>query len=110
MVVACGLTRVQKQPKTKKQKVTAGQKRKAPSESSGGNSNETELELSNKRRVFVRPFSSGEPSIDIREVYKDKVTKEMRRGKGICLPLAQWKRLKELLPEIDEAIEKLQNN
>ncbi|KAI8087132.1 hypothetical protein BDF21DRAFT_460794 [Thamnidium elegans] len=58
--------------------------------------------LSNKRRVTVRAFPNGEPAIDIRETYV--VNGEQRPGKGICLPLAQWKKLVELLPDIEEAI------
>ncbi|KAG2233950.1 hypothetical protein INT48_009763 [Thamnidium elegans] len=58
--------------------------------------------LSNKRRVTVRAFPNGEPAIDIRETYV--VNGEQRPGKGICLPLVQWKKLVELLPDIEEAI------
>ncbi|KAI7902908.1 uncharacterized protein BX663DRAFT_508818 [Cokeromyces recurvatus] len=65
------------------------------------------LPLTNKRRVIVRQFPSGDAAIDIREVYQDKNTGKMRPGKGICLPMAQWTKLKELLPEIDRIIESL---
>lgn len=60
------------------------------------------FQLSPKRRVTVRAFPTGEPAIDIREVYT--VNGEERPGKGICLPLAQWKSLVEQLPHIEEAI------
>ncbi|KAI8371195.1 hypothetical protein EDC96DRAFT_501771 [Choanephora cucurbitarum] len=63
--------------------------------------------LSAKRRVTIRAFSSGEGSVDLREFYVDKNTQEMKPGKGICLPLAQWKKLKEYMHDIDEAIEAL---
>ncbi|KAI8367693.1 uncharacterized protein BYT42DRAFT_587131 [Radiomyces spectabilis] len=101
-------------PEAKRQK----RKREEPNTttaSTGSTSSETPrdtqgnqyLELSAKRRVTIRAFSSGEPSVDIREVYRDKNTGELRPGKGICLPMAQWKKLKELIPAIDTAIERL---
>ncbi|KAI9251068.1 transcriptional Coactivator p15-domain-containing protein [Sporodiniella umbellata] len=91
----------------KKQKVEkTGEKRKKPD--TDGN---YIFELSTKRRVTVRLFSTGEPSVDVREFYKDKVSGEMRPGKsGICFPLAQWKKLKELIGEIDEAIETIKKD
>ncbi|EIE77746.1 hypothetical protein G6F46_010928 [Rhizopus delemar] len=89
----------------KKQKIEkAGEKRKR--ETNKDDKGDQIFELSAKRRVTVRLFSTGEPSVDIREFYKDKNTGEMRPGKaGICFPLAQWHKLKELIPDIDEAIE-----
>ncbi|KAI9498582.1 hypothetical protein BDB00DRAFT_783724 [Zychaea mexicana] len=106
------------QPIAKKQKSKAvGQKRKraaavAGDDESGGEKHDNEestFELSNKRRIFVKPFSNGQPSVDIRAVWFDKEN-EMKYGKqGITLPLAQWERLKELMPEIDEAIKKIKN-
>ncbi|KAI9485499.1 MAG: hypothetical protein EXX96DRAFT_545323 [Benjaminiella poitrasii] len=65
------------------------------------------LPLTNKRRLIIRQFPSGDAAVDIREVYQDKNTQKMRPGKGICLPLAQWLKLKELLPEVDRIIESL---
>ncbi|KAI8365120.1 hypothetical protein BD560DRAFT_402179 [Blakeslea trispora] len=66
--------------------------------------------LSSKRRVTIRAFSSGEGSVDLREFYLDKNTQELKPGKGICLPLAQWKKLKEHMNDIDEAIEALSSS
>ncbi|OBZ90245.1 putative RNA polymerase II transcriptional coactivator [Choanephora cucurbitarum] len=66
--------------------------------------------LSTKRRVTIRAFSSGEGSVDLREFYVDKNTQEMKPGKGICLPLAQWNKLKEYMNDIDEAIEALSSS
>ncbi|GAB5587530.1 hypothetical protein Unana1_02430 [Umbelopsis nana] len=61
-------------------------------------------ELSGKRRITITKFSSGEKGVDLREWYQKDG--EYRPGKGICLPTAQWKKLVELLPEINAAVEK----
>ncbi|KAI9257173.1 hypothetical protein BDA99DRAFT_132600 [Phascolomyces articulosus] len=95
-----------------KQKSTAaGLKRKRAAETSGDDSSSKKednnsFELSNKRRVFVKTFPNGQPSIDIRAIYHDKDGEVKYAKQGILLPLPQWNRLKELIPEIDEAIEK----
>lgn len=96
--------------KTAVKKVAAsGDKRKRESASANRDANGNQIfELSSKRRVTVRAFSDGTPSVDIREVYEDK-SGTIRPGKGICFPIAQWKKLVELLPEIDEAIADLPN-
>ncbi|CEG64600.1 hypothetical protein RMATCC62417_01543 [Rhizopus microsporus] len=100
-----------KQKATKKQKTErqVGEKRKR--EVARDDNGDQIFELSSKRRVTVRLFKTGDgsPSVDIREFYKDKASGEMRPGKvGICFPVAQWNKLKELIPDIDEAIDALQ--
>lgn len=92
------------EPATKKQKSNAGEKRKRgeSSKDSGdgehvfqvrreGYCNEMHVikwccvcikQLSNKRRIAVRAFSNGLPSVDIRETYTDKNTGELKYGKG----------------------------
>ncbi|CAO3640747.1 unnamed protein product [Mucor hiemalis] len=94
-----------KKTTVKKTAVASGDKRKREDTGTRDAAGNQIFELSSKRRITVRAFSSGEPSVDIREIYKDKNTGEMRPGKsGICLPMTQWNKLKELLPEIEEAI------
>ncbi|KAJ8651537.1 hypothetical protein O0I10_012901 [Lichtheimia ornata] len=99
---------VEEEPATKKQKSNAGEKRKRGESSKDSGDGEHVFQLSNKRRIAVRAFSNGLPSVDIRETYTDKNTGELKYGKGICLPLNQWETLKELMPDIDEAIKKIQ--
>lgn len=71
------------------------------------NSDEPIFELSGKRRVTVRKFRSS-TLIDIREYYEDKASGEDRPGKkGISLTRDQYEKLKELLPEIDAAVNKM---
>lgn len=71
-------------------------------------SEEFSFELSGKRRVTVRKYRSS-VLIDIREFYEDKTSGEMRPGsKGIALSKEQYSALKELLPEIDKAIKKIE--
>uniref|UniRef100_A0A069DP17 Putative rna polymerase ii transcriptional coactivator n=1 Tax=Panstrongylus megistus TaxID=65343 RepID=A0A069DP17_9HEMI len=58
--------------------------------------------LGNKRFAKVRSFR-GKLMIDIREFYEDNG--EMKPGKkGICLQVAQWKKLCEIMPEIEDAV------
>ncbi|KAI9285920.1 transcriptional Coactivator p15-domain-containing protein [Umbelopsis sp. AD052] len=61
-------------------------------------------QLSSKRRVTITKFSSGEKAVDLREWYQKDG--EYKPGKGICLPKAQWEALVELLPEINQALQK----
>ncbi|KAI7877864.1 PC4-domain-containing protein [Lichtheimia hyalospora FSU 10163] len=98
----------EEEPASKKQKSNAGEKRKRDDTSKNTGDGEHVFQLTTRRRISVRAFSNGLPSVDIRETYKDKVTGELKFGKGICLPLAQWETLKELMPDIDEAITKIQ--
>lgn len=70
-------------------------------------SEESTFELSGKRRVTVRKFRSS-VLIDIREFYEDKASGEERPGKkGISLTKDQFEKLKELIPEIDAAVKKM---
>ncbi|KAI7864478.1 hypothetical protein BDF14DRAFT_1171527 [Spinellus fusiger] len=64
------------------------------------------FEITQRRKVTVNAFSSGGVFVDIREFYTDKAG-ESKPGKGICLPVAQYKLLKQLLPKIDAAVERL---
>lgn len=74
---------------------------------SSNDAGEATFELSGKRRVTVRKFRSS-ILIDIREYYEDKASGEDRPGKkGISLTKEQYEKLKELLPEIDEAVKKM---
>ncbi|KAG2226978.1 hypothetical protein INT45_006385 [Circinella minor] len=99
---------VEEEPKSKKQKVIGEKRKRTESSSSSGNDDNNSFELSSKRRIFVKTFANGQPSVDIRAIYNDKETGEMRYAKqGILLPLAQWEKLKELIPEIDEAIKNI---
>ncbi|XP_020604420.1 activated RNA polymerase II transcriptional coactivator p15-like [Orbicella faveolata] len=63
------------------------------------------FEIGNKRKVSVREFK-GRLLIDIREFY-EKDGELMPGKKGISLQLEQWEKLKNLVGDIDEAIEEL---
>ncbi|KAF7726671.1 hypothetical protein EC973_008545 [Apophysomyces ossiformis] len=97
--------------KEKKAKVVDKKRKREEEEPAASTSSDSDKEfvfqLSNKRRVTVKAFKNGGPMVDIRETYNDKNTGELRYGKGICLPLAQWKKLKEYTTEIDAAIDRL---
>ncbi|KAI9023878.1 hypothetical protein CLU79DRAFT_748605 [Phycomyces nitens] len=92
-----------KKPKSKPEKKTSPAKAK---DDAGSDEKGAVFDLSSKRKITVKAFPKGGAFVDIREFYTDK-SGETKHGKGICLPLAQYKILKDLIPKIDEAIEKL---
>ena len=82
-------------------------KSKTTTSATSNDAGEATFEISGKRRVTVRKFRSN-ILIDIREYYEDKASGEDRPGKkGISLTKEQYEKLKELLPEIDEAVKKM---
>lgn len=65
------------------------------------------VELDSKKSVTVRQFN-GTNLVDIREFYIDKVTKERKPGKkGIALTESSWKKLLDVLRDIDDALNAL---
>ncbi|RUS15857.1 transcriptional Coactivator p15-domain-containing protein [Endogone sp. FLAS-F59071] len=63
------------------------------------------FKLTGKRRVTVRQYKDI-PMVDIREYYGG--AEDPKPGaKGISLTLEQYEKLKELIPEIDAAIQEL---
>ena len=62
----------------------------------------------NKRQVTISQFH-GKTRIDIREFYL-KDDEWLPGKKGISLDVEQWKKLREIMPIIDEGIEELENN
>lgn len=88
-------------------KISSPIKSKTISTQSSNANDEFTFELSGKRRVSVRKFRSS-ILIDIREYYEDKEIGEDRPGKkGISLTKEQYEKLKDLMPEIDVAINKM---
>merc|ERR1711928_6125 len=63
---------------------------------------EPSWELDRQRILKVRTFK-GKVLIDIREYY-EKDGKQLPGKKGISLSAAQWQKLKQAIPEVDEAI------
>lgn len=76
-----------------------------PSSPSKNADNEIFFELSKKRRVTVRKWRAG-ILVDIREYWGDEG--DLKPGKkGISLTIDQWNTLKDLVPDIDDAITRL---
>ncbi|ORY32549.1 transcriptional Coactivator p15-domain-containing protein [Naematelia encephala] len=70
---------------------------------------ESYFELSEWRRVTVRKFG-GKALVDIRQVYKDKATGQMKpAAKGLALTLEQWQMLKSNIDTVDELIRGLED-
>lgn len=78
------------------------EEKKKPKKSAAG---EYSFQLSKNRFASVSEFR-GKVMVGIREFYE--VDGELKPGKkGISLPLDQWKKLKESMDDIDEAIRDL---
>ncbi|XP_033125200.1 activated RNA polymerase II transcriptional coactivator p15-like [Anneissia japonica] len=90
-------------PVAKKSKKEGKKKSK---ESSSKDEDPNRFELSRTRFVNVREFK-GKVLIDIREYYE--AGGEMKPGKkGISLSVDQWKKLKEVVDDVDDSIKELQ--
>jgi len=64
------------------------------------------LDLGKMKYANVSNFK-GKKMINIREYYTDKSSGEMKPGKkGICLMEDQWKKIMELVPELDKQMKK----
>eukprot|EP00640_Fibrocapsa_japonica_P005544 CAMPEP_0113943828 /NCGR_PEP_ID=MMETSP1339-20121228/28399_1 /TAXON_ID=94617 /ORGANISM="Fibrocapsa japonica" /LENGTH=98 /DNA_ID=CAMNT_0000948795 /DNA_START=58 /DNA_END=354 /DNA_ORIENTATION=+ /assembly_acc=CAM_ASM_000762 len=74
-------------------------------EESGSKAPRTMFELGKMKKVNVRTFK-GRVLIDIREYYLHSDSGEERPGKkGISLNPDQWEALKEIMSDVDNAIE-----
>ncbi|TPX49972.1 hypothetical protein SeMB42_g00569 [Synchytrium endobioticum] len=84
----------------KKQKKEAGARGKG-----GADGDIIQVDLDKTKKATVRTFK-GKILIDIREYYTDKETEEEKPGKkGIALSVECWNKLKELMVQIDDAID-----
>ncbi|NWI68517.1 TCP4 polymerase, partial [Todus mexicanus] len=70
-----------------------------------GNEEEGMFQVGRTRFVRVSCFR-GKVLVDIREFYTDTEGNLKPGKKGIALSLDQWNQLKEIIPEIDAAVEK----
>jgi len=59
--------------------------------------------LDKNRSVTINEFR-GKVLVDIREYYQDKDGDTKPGKRGISLSASQWQKLKEAIPEIDEAL------
>ncbi|CAO3607776.1 unnamed protein product [Cunninghamella blakesleeana] len=62
--------------------------------------------LSSKRRITIRTFQ-GKKCVDLREFYSDKTGLWKPTSKGLLMPLDQFKRMVELLPQIQAALDRI---
>lgn len=79
---------------------------KAGAIKSPGKDEEVSFQLDKMKRITVRPFK-GKTLVDIREVY-EKDGKFLPGKKGIALSPALWAKLKEVAPDVDEAIKNME--
>ncbi|KAK9764539.1 hypothetical protein K7432_007871 [Basidiobolus ranarum] len=85
----------------------ANKKAKVPAGNSKVNDDgEQYFELSSKKRMSVRKWKNM-VLVDFREFYTDSNGVVRPTKKGITLSLDQWKKLKELANEVDDAIDQL---
>ncbi|ORY01390.1 putative single-stranded DNA binding protein P9 [Basidiobolus meristosporus CBS 931.73] len=85
--------------KNKKAKTTTGN-------SKVNDDGEQYFELSSKKRLSVRKWKNM-VLVDFREFFTDSNGVVRPTKKGITLSLDQWKKLKELANEVDDAIDQL---
>ncbi|XP_037240520.1 activated RNA polymerase II transcriptional coactivator p15-like [Falco biarmicus] len=71
-----------------------------------GSEEEGMFQIGKMRYVRVSCFR-GKALVDIREFYTDKDGSMKPGRKGIALSAEQWNQLKEIVPEIDDAVKKL---
>ncbi|KAI3661647.1 hypothetical protein MP638_002899 [Amoeboaphelidium occidentale] len=94
-------------PKKKGANEAAKKKQKTTEGSSAKNENgETYFDLGNNRRVTIRKWKQYK-QVDIREFYTDNSGADKPGKKGLALSADQWKKIKELFQEIDDAIDAL---
>lgn len=94
------------QEKTKKKNKTVKLEENESTSTSTSNDNKS-FELSGKRKVTVQKYRTS-ILVDIREYYEDKASGLERPGsKGISLTKEQYEKFKELIPEIDAALKKI---
>ncbi|CAO3624387.1 unnamed protein product [Mucor fragilis] len=60
------------------------------------------FQISRQRKLTVGRFQNGDAFVDIRESHPRKTSKRLRRGRGICLTLTQWRKILGLIPEIEK--------
>merc|ERR1711944_34830 len=89
------------EPKKKQKK-----KEEKKSDSITNDRGEVLLDLGKMRYANVSNFK-GQKMVNIREYYTDKGSGELKPGKkGICLMADQWKKFKDLVPELDKQMNK----
>ncbi|XP_014250842.1 RNA polymerase II transcriptional coactivator [Cimex lectularius] len=89
----------------KKQKVEKSKPKPKPKPSKQRDEDEEpSWSLDNRRFIKVREFR-GKVMIDIREYY-ERDGDLLPGKKGICLSTIQWNKLKDIMSEVDEAIQK----
>ncbi|XP_006611763.1 activated RNA polymerase II transcriptional coactivator p15 [Apis laboriosa] len=78
--------------------------KKLKNESNKDESNkDTVWDLGNNRQISVRDFK-GKLYVDIREMYYDKEANLKPGKKGICLNVTQWKKLLNVMDDVDKAV------
>ncbi|GAN05169.1 hypothetical protein MAM1_0084d04638 [Mucor ambiguus] len=60
--------------------------------------------ISRGKKLSVGCFRNGDAFVDIRESHPRNISKRFRRGRGICLTMAQWRKMLGLIPEIEKSI------
>ncbi|XP_076296307.1 single stranded-binding protein c31A isoform X2 [Lasioglossum baleicum] len=88
--------KVSKKPEKETQQKEAQQKEAQQSE-------DTAWDLGSNRQVSVRDFK-GKLYVDIREMYFDKDANMKPGKKGICLNMAQWRKLLSVIEDVDKAV------
>ncbi|XP_024888442.1 activated RNA polymerase II transcriptional coactivator p15 [Temnothorax curvispinosus] len=76
-------------------------KEKKPAKKPKTDDEDSIWDLGNNRQVNVRNFK-GKYYVDIREMYYDKDGDLKPGKKGICLTMQQWRKLMDVVEEVDK--------
>ncbi|KAI9309682.1 transcriptional Coactivator p15-domain-containing protein [Cunninghamella echinulata] len=95
------------QPTSKKVKKEEGKAKQEVVEEGERNENGEEyFTLSAKRRITIRNFN-GKKCVDLREYYSDKFGGWKPTSKGLLMPIDQFERFLEFVPQIQAALDRI---
>ncbi|XP_012152933.1 single stranded-binding protein c31A [Megachile rotundata] len=94
---------VKSKRKQKREIDDTGEKTSKKSKRESSENQDYTWDLGNNRQVTVRDFK-GKIYVDIREMYFDKDGNLKPGKKGICLSVAQWRKLSAVIEDVDKAV------
>ncbi|XP_017888705.1 activated RNA polymerase II transcriptional coactivator p15 [Ceratina calcarata] len=86
-----------REPEEKEEKTAKKAKKQS------GDDEDDSWDLGNNRKVMVRDFK-GKLLVDIREMYFDNAGNTKPGKKGIALTMPQWRKLLDIIEDVDEAV------
>lgn len=94
---------VKSKRKQKREIDDTGEKTSKKSKRESSENEDGTWDLGNNRQITVRDFK-GKLYVDIREMYFDKDGNLKPGKKGICLTVAQWRKLLSVMEDVDKVL------